>query len=123
MSTDSMDMQAVLSELDRLGELKGATNKALRAGAAVVLAEAQNRAPVRTGKLKKALKIGRKASRGSENAVEVGAFYGDAPHAHLVEGGHGGPRPAPAHPFLQPAAEAKEQEVYNAIMEELKKSL
>jgi hypothetical protein len=26
-----------------------------------------------------------------------------APHAHLVEYGHGGPNPAPAHPFLRPA--------------------
>lgn len=25
-----------------------------------------------------------------------------APHAHLVERGHGGPRPAPPHPFLEP---------------------
>ena len=26
-----------------------------------------------------------------------------APHSHLVEYGHGGPRPAPPHPFLRPA--------------------
>ncbi len=25
-----------------------------------------------------------------------------APHAHLVEFGHGGPHPAPAHPFVRP---------------------
>ena len=29
----------------------------------------------------------------------------DAPHAHLVELGHGGPHPAPPHPFLVPAVE------------------
>lgn len=29
-----------------------------------------------------------------------------APHAHLVEFGHGGPHPAPAHPFLRPAKES-----------------
>jgi len=28
-----------------------------------------------------------------------------APHAHLVEFGHGGPHAAPAHPFLRPAKE------------------
>ena len=26
-----------------------------------------------------------------------------APHAHLVEFGHGGPHPAPPHPFIRPA--------------------
>lgn len=31
--------------------------------------------------------------------------YARAPHAHLVEFGHGGPHPAPAHPFLRPAKE------------------
>jgi len=29
-----------------------------------------------------------------------------APHAHLVEFGHGGKHPAPPHPFLRPAFDA-----------------
>jgi len=31
---------------------------------------------------------------------------GSANHAHLVEFGHGGPKPAPPHPFMRPAFEA-----------------
>ena len=35
-------------------------------------------------------------------ATFVGINYRIAPHAHLVEYGHGGPHPAPAHPFFRP---------------------
>lgn len=36
-------------------------------------------------------------------SVIVGVDLKKAPHAHLVEFGHGGPHPAPAYPFLRPA--------------------
>lgn len=36
-------------------------------------------------------------------SVIVGVDRKKAPAAHLVELGHGGPHPAPAHPFLRPA--------------------
>ncbi len=36
----------------------------------------------------------------------VGVDRKKVPHAHLVEFGHGGPHPAPAHPFLRPALDA-----------------
>jgi HK97 gp10 family phage protein len=39
-------------------------------------------------------------------SVIVGVDRKKAPHAHLVEMGHGGPHPAPAHPFLRPAFDA-----------------
>ena len=41
--------------------------------------------------------------------IEVGISYKrhrESRHAHLVEGGHGGPRPAKPHPFWKPAVEA-----------------
>lgn len=34
-------------------------------------------------------------------------------YAHLLERGHGGPRPAPAHPFLAPAVAQSESEAMN----------
>lgn len=36
----------------------------------------------------------------------VGVDRKKAPHAHLVEFGHGGPHPAGPHPFLRPALDA-----------------
>lgn len=41
----------------------------------------------------------------SEKVGEYWRAGARAPHAHLVEYGHGGPHPAPAHPFLRPAKE------------------
>jgi HK97 gp10 family phage protein len=38
----------------------------------------------------------------------------------LVEDGHGGPAPAPAHPFLRPAFKAKKEEAAAILTEELK---
>lgn len=50
--------------------------------------------------------------------IEVGISYKrhkKARHAHLVEGGHGGPHPAPPHPFWEPAVRLHGQEAVDAI--------
>ena len=51
-----------------------------------------------TGNLKKGIKA-------KKSKYEDGGWIvlSTAPHSHLVEYGHGGPRPAPPHPFLRPA--------------------
>ena len=51
-----------------------------------------------TGNLKKGI-------RAKKSKYDGGGWIvlGTAPHSHLVEYGHGGPRPAPPHPFLRPA--------------------
>jgi HK97 gp10 family phage protein len=58
---------------------------------------------------------------------EVFAFAGirprKAPHAHLVEFGHGGPHPAPPHPFFRPAWDEMKSEVRRNIEEGLKKAV
>ena len=47
----------------------------------------------------------RKSIRAKESKFDDGGWIvvATAPHAHLVEYGHGGKSPAPAHPFLRPA--------------------
>ena len=50
--------------------------------------------------------------------IEVGISYKrhkKARHAHLVEGGHGGPHPAPPHPFWEPAVLVHGQEAVDAV--------
>jgi len=44
-----------------------------------------------------------------------------APHAHLVEFGHGGPHPAPPHPFVRPAWDEIRDTVKNNIRDGLGK--
>ena len=53
--------------------------------------------------------------------VTVGVHSGEAgaKYANPVEHGHGGPHPAPPHPFVRPAFDAKAEEAY----EEMKKLL
>ena len=47
----------------------------------------------------------RKSIRAKKSKFEDGGWIvmATAPHAHLIEYGHGGPNPAPPHPFLRPA--------------------
>lgn len=122
-NVDAASMTEVVRQLDAVGNLPRHATKALTAGAEIILRAAKENAPVRTGELKDALKIGRRAKNRDRYAVEVGTFYPDAAHTHLVEHGHGGPKPAPAHPFLEPAVKSTEDEVLDAIMEELMRGL
>jgi len=46
-----------------------------------------------------------------------------APHAHLVEFGHGGPHPAPPHPFVRPSWDELHDTVRNNIAEGLGKTI
>lgn len=53
------------------------------------------------------------------------AFAGIRPrkasHGHLVEFGHGGPNPAPPHPFVRPAWDELKEDVKRNIAADLKK--
>ena len=64
--------------------------KAIRAGAPV--------GP--TGNLRKAVAVRTKATKTYVSAV-IGFKRPEGSHVHLVELGHGGPHPAPPHPFIR----------------------
>ena len=49
-----------------------------------------------------------------------GAVREKAPHAHLVEFGHGGPFPAPEHPTMRPAFEEERPELIKGLAEAVK---
>ena len=64
----------------------------------------------RSGRLRKSIRA--KAYKSSSRlpvAAYVEAGGEGARQAHLVEAGHRGPRPAPPHPFLEPAVQAAQQ--------------
>lgn len=77
-----------------------------------------------TGNLKKAAYAAVKPPSLSGTAV---AFAGirprKAPHAHLVEYGHGGPHPAPPHPFFRPAWDGCKDDVKRNIAAGLGKTI
>ena len=91
-----------------------------------MLANATSDPKVRTGKLRNSIKIGNvvKHRRGGYT-VSVGVYRADdgAKYANPVEFGHGGPHPAPPHPFVRPAFDARSEEAYEKVKEELKTAL
>lgn len=122
-SVDAVGMDDILKALDNVDNIPNRSQAALNDASQIVLQREQDLAPVRTGQLKRDLKVGRRKKTQARNAVEIGIFYPDSPQAHLVERGHGGPKRAPAHPFMEPAIEMSEAEVMNAIMEALTREL
>lgn len=58
---------------------------------------------------------------GAGKSIDIGIRAGDSPHgsdrkstayANPVEWGHGGPHPAPPHPFVRPAFDTRKDEAY-----------
>lgn len=110
----SDDFGRAAAKLRGLGPaIGGVLPRAVEAGAKIIRAEVETRAPVGDGDLKRS--IGDRAlESGTDHAshqTHVGIFY-----ARYVEFGHGGPRPAPAHPFFRPAADAKAQEAADKVI-------
>lgn len=64
---------------------------------------------IRTDHVKKTRAGGKRITIGIHHK-ERGAYY-----ANPVEFGHGGPAPAPAHPFVRPAFDVKADEAYEEI--------
>lgn len=109
---DRGDIQQLARDLDAVGELEAKALPALQAGAAIMLPAAIDATPVRSGRLQGTVKQKKRGS-GARASIEVGPMGSGV--SHLVEEGHGGPKPAPEHPFLKPAADSVEDQVLDAI--------
>lgn len=95
---------------------KNVLARAADAGAQVVELAIKAKTPVKTGNL--LASVGRHKWQGSakgEGSQIVGPIGPSGPHAGLVEFGHGGINPAPAHPFVRPAADQARDEAQAAI--------
>ena len=80
----------------------------------------------RSGDLRRALKIGNvKSSRKRGKYITIGVKHSEkgAYYANPVEHGHGGPAPAPAHPFVRPAFDVRKDEAYQIMKNILKDEL
>lgn len=72
---------------------------------------------ISTGSVKKRAGGGKRITIGVHHK-EKGAYY-----ANPVEFGHGGPAPAPAHPFVRPAFDVRSDEAYQEIKRVLRDEL
>jgi HK97 gp10 family phage protein len=92
---------------------------ALAEGAEVIAREMRQLAPVKSGKLKSAIKVGKARNGRNGRQVTVGIhrrdFSGDDYYPAYVEYGHGGPHPAPPHPYIRPAFDLKKDEAWSII--------
>lgn len=105
-------------------------NRALRAGAAPIeeqmLHNASTDPAIITGDLHGSIRTGGvRKKRGGGKRITIGVHHKDrsAYYANPVEFGHGGPAPAPAHPFVRPAFDTRSDDAYEEIKRVLRDEL
>ena len=111
--------EVLLSDLEKMIPSDTNVDAALAEGAEVIAMEMRQLAPVKSGKLKSAIKVGKARNGRNGRQVTVGVhrrdFGGDEYYPAYVEYGHGGPRPADPHPFIRPAFDLKKDEAWNTV--------
>jgi len=112
------DFAAVAARLDE----DGPTCNGILEAAAVPIhqqmkANASSNPKIITGALYRSIKVGRAKRRKTGRCITIGVHHSaeGAYYANAVEWGHGGPAPAPAHPFVRPAYDTKADESYDII--------
>ena len=77
----------------------------------------------KTGRLRGAINTGTASTAGGRLSITIGIhrkdWSGDPYYPAYVEFGHGGPRPAPPHPFIRPAIDAAGEEALNRLVRNL----
>lgn len=124
------DLQNDLQNMAAKIEFGSGVDKALKAGAVPIEQQMLHNAStdpkmithalhdsIHTGSVKKRREGGKAITIGVHHK-EKGAYY-----ASPVEHGHGGPAPAPAHPFIRPAFDTKADEAYENIKSVLRDEL
>jgi HK97 gp10 family phage protein len=124
------DLKNDLTNMAAEMEFGSGVNRALQAGAKPIEEQMLRNASsnpkiitdalhssIHTGSVKKR-RMGGKGVTIGVHRKEKGAFY-----ATPVEYGHGGPAPAPAHPFVRPAFDTRVEEAYDAIKQVLRDEL
>ena len=110
--------ETVRESISRMEDIEQVVARALVAGAQAVQNEARNRAPRVSGNLRRSINVGNVQSGGGHVSVEVGT---SEPYAARIEYGFKGVDSLgrrynqDGRPYLEPAAEAKAQEVADGI--------
>lgn len=119
------DLRDDLTNMAANLEFGAGVNRALEAGAAPIeqqmIANAASDPKIITGALHSSIHTGKvKKRRMGGKAITIGVHHAEkgAYYANPVESGHGGPAPAPAHPFVRPAFDTQVDEAY-AIMKKI----
>ena len=104
-------------------------NRALKAGAVPIeqqmLHNVSTDPKIITGELYGSIRTGNVKGGARGKRITVGVHHKDnaAYFSNHLEFGHGGPAPAPAHPFVRPAFDVKSDEAYEEIKRVLRDEL
>lgn len=116
------DLQNDLTNMAAELQFGTSVNRALEAGAVPIeqqmKANASSDPKIISGDLHGSIRTGRvKGRRLGGKAITIGVSHKEkgAYYANPVEFGHGGPAPAPAHPFVRPAFDTRKDEAYAEI--------
>ncbi|APM39872.1 HK97-gp10 family putative phage morphogenesis protein [Clostridium kluyveri] len=114
----------ILNKLQRIGaNISRLENKALKNAAEPVLQDAKANVPVRTGKLKKGLKITNVKKKEGVKYILVGVDRGDNSEIFYGKFVEFGTSKMSARPFLQPAYEKNKDTIQKTIADTLKEGL
>ncbi|NFL36786.1 HK97-gp10 family putative phage morphogenesis protein [Clostridium botulinum] len=123
----SIEVQGVdelLNKLQSIGANVGKLeNKALKNAAEPVLQDAKANVPIKTGKLKKGLKITNVKRKEGSKYILVGVDRGDNSEIFYGKFIEFGTSKMSAKPFLQPAYEKNKDNIKRTIAETLKEGL
>jgi len=118
-------MDELLSMMEGLSKAasKKVQDKALLAAAQPLLEDMSANAPVRTGKAKSLLKVGRPETKKGSRRVLIGIDKGDISEIFYLKFAEWGTTKQPAKPFIQPAKERNMGKVKEIMKEVLKGEL
>lgn len=109
------------------GQIAKEMDAALFEAASIMRDDAIRRAPVRTGRGKKAIKTGERIKiRAGERFVTIGVHaedHGEGKHMYYQEYGTSGKRANAEQPFLGPAYETKKDDAQRMVTDAVKRAL
>ena len=123
------DLQDDLLNMAAALENGSGVNRALKAGAAPIeqqmLHNASTDPKIITGELFGSIRTGNVKGGKRGKRITIGVHHKDnaAYFSNPLEFGHGGPAPAPAHPFVRSAFDVKSDEAYEEIKRVLRDEL
>ena len=124
------DIAGMASRMDADGAGAPVARRILEAAARPIhqqmKANASKDPKIITGVLNRSIRIGPvKKRRRSGKSITIGVHRKEegAYYATPVEYGHGGPAPAPAHPFIRPAYDTRADEAYGIIRDGLRDAI
>ena len=124
------DIAGMAGRMDADGAGAPAARRILEAAARPIhqqmKANASRDPKIITGVLSRSIRIGPvKKRRQSGKSITIGVHRKEegAYYATPLEYGHGGPAPAPAHPFIRPAYDTRADEAYEIIRDGLRDAI